>query len=370
MKRRITEAIQSFVIALGALAMLAGLLAWHHMPSGDDREAVITASGIWYVGSRRAPERIWTWETEERLILWHQGLLYAVDGTTVRYHMESNPYAPDGWRRWVQQLAMDWTLEGRDVAMYTANNWDVYLCHARTERGLTAEVDGRSIPVREIMLRHYSATKSVQLPIWEAADPCLWWLGQWIYSLAKVDDALCVAATRPDEGLHIVSDALPYQERDFSVTDAEGRPCVLRPQEDGSLRWWTLLRTHRELPEKIDSVTLREKRDADRFTWVEQPTLTVAEHPSLARPYKLDLSQGRRELLYLDEAGHLCITDLDPDAKPVVLDDSLTLTEADLDRIERYGNAITFPLPDGSTRVWFPRSNVFGRTRWLTWDLP
>jgi len=319
---------------------------------------VATKQGVWLVDGEEAPALSWEWEYEQHMLIPKDSGGVLIDGKAARYIAG----ALTNWGVMRTFTPPDQDLGSDGVVVSKLHPIGRMMCIQSTH-ATPVDISGYDTPIRanEIVVRDYEKISMLYLPIWSEARPYIWADDMWLYAVAPLEGELRVVATRldGDRTVHVVSDALPCQVEDDSLQDHNGRPCVLRWRDDGSLQRWSLQQIERESERKYNT-----------FTWVEQPTLTVAEHPSLARPYKLDLSQGRRELLYLDEAGHLCITDLDPDAKPVVLDDSLTLTEADLDRIERYGNAITFPLPDGSTRVWFPRSNVFGMTRWLTWDLP
>ena len=353
MKKRI-KGIALRLFTLAGLAALALLFCLLHNTS--NAALAPTSTGVWKLDGYRKPVQVWSWETENRAVAYSDTMWRIVDGRKV-YDSSEN------LTKWEYRNSIsnpDWSMGAK---AFLAPDHFQQTFYVKKDQGLSMTVDGTEVPLRRVVILSRGRVKTRQVPIWPDADPCAWTAGNSVYSVAPVGKTLRVfAAWGVGSNNCSVLDhveLLPYTEDTFGCADTDGYFNVLQPQDDGSLARWTL-----------------QVKDANQHTrellyfWQQQPALTVADYPALARPYKLDLSQGRRELLYLDENGHLCIIALTPDAKPMVLDDTLTLTEADLERVERYGNAITFPLPDGNTRVWFPRSNLFGMTKWLTWDLP
>ncbi len=335
-----------------------------------------TEQGVWWVSAEQEPQLIWKWQNEEHMVGQQCAYWDIIDGNDF-----GRVYIPQmGWasvqpavQLLRQQSNIDWTLGEK---AYLVNS-DLYGGEYVTDQeGTTIEVVGLPMPLyaRRLSTSYDDAT---YIPIWPEAERCLWSHNRWLHSVMKLeDDRLCVIATRltvsrANAGTcHLVSDFFDYQEGDLVLAGTEGLPVVLRPRAEGGFDRWTLIQTYEDNPPGASFAISWIDREANRYAWVKQRPLSIEDYPALAQPYHLDLTRGYRELLYLDDAGRLCVADLKPNAKPTVLDDTLRLTAEDLAQIDRYGNAITLPLSGGMTRVYFPRTNAFGKTKWLHWDLP
>jgi len=367
-------------------AVLAALLISMAQHNRSLEAPAATAQGVWWVSAEQEPRLLWEWQSENHFI----GQLYKgweiIDGKKIYHISDHDPMAMVNTEGYPPKDCsnFDWTLgekaylERKDVSgcVYVWSQDDADTKHLWEQEGREIEVEGLSSPLyaRKIAV---SDSYSTYIPIWPEAEQCLWADNRWLHSIIKLeDDRLCAVATRlstrQDTGrtCQLVSDFFNYQEGDLVLAGKDGLPVVLRPRAGSGFDRWDLELTYEHIPKEAYERRSWVDRDANGYTWVQKSPLTLEDHPALARPYQLDLSKGYRELLYLNDAGQLCLTDLKPHARETVIDDTLTLTETDLAAIRRYGNAITLPLPDGSTRVYFPRTNAFGCTTWLRWDLP
>jgi len=345
-KLRIKRIILLGVVLLMVIAAGIALTQYNTTPAA----LVPTGGGIVRIDGNGEPERHWTWQSlHDHLLLYQNGEYSIVDGETMYYpHRSTDIYL-------IATVSYDKAL-GRKAFSGTS--------HIRPDTGYMGQVSGLDEP---IYVRNIDTGTSLrtQAPVWTDADPCFWKEEKWVYTLALTDDAqLCVVATKSgvNDERHKVSDFLPWQEGDFSLADVRGRPCVLRRLEDGSLQRWTLRRTSHD--ESFPSF----ERKPDQYEWVEQPTLDATDYPALVQPHLLDLSRANRPLLYLNEDGLLCAVDLEPGAVPEILDETTAYTAEELAQAERYGHAIVFPM-ERSTRVYYPKTNLFGMTKWLRYDL-
>lgn len=346
-----------------------------------------TAQGVWWISAEQEPQLLWEWQVENHFI----GQLYSgwelIDGNNIYHVWEPRilqPMVSLEWDNPKDCSNFDWTLgekaylEKKDVSgcVYVWSQNDADAKHLWEQEGIEIEVEGLSTPLyaRKIAV---SNSYSTYIPIWPEAEKCLWSDNRWLHSIINLEDnRLCVVATRlstrqgTDRTCQLVSDFFDYQDGDLVLAGKDGLPVILRPRAEGGFDRWDLELTYEHIPKEAYERRSWVDREANGYSWVQKSPLTLEDYPALARPYQLDLSKGYRELLYLDEAGRLYVADLRPNAKPTVLDDTLQLTADDLAQIERYGNAIALPLANGLTRVYFPRTNVFGATQWLSWDLP